>query len=58
MANRQPQWNEKEYQQHLREEGPGPVNEHPEGCYHCGSIWHKSTDCPEARNNGYYESFE
>jgi len=35
------------YQKHLRLEGPGPVNDHPDGCWFCGSTLHMSSDCPE-----------
>lgn len=38
---------EREYQDHIKREGRGPVNEHPDGCYFCGSSSHHSGDCQE-----------
>ena len=31
--------------QHIRREGGGPINEHPDGCYHCGGHDHLTVDC-------------
>ena len=33
------------YQRHVANEGHSAWNEHPDGCYHCGSTHHHSSDC-------------
>ncbi|MDF2434887.1 MAG: hypothetical protein JWP44_4518 [Mucilaginibacter sp.] len=33
------------YARHVAREGNGSTNEHPEGCYWCGSYNHLSNDC-------------
>lgn len=38
---------EERYQEHIRHEGDGQANDHPDGCYFCGSGLHHSGDCPE-----------
>lgn len=35
--------------------GSGPVNEHPDGCYYCGSTWHRSDACSSPERDRYYE---
>lgn len=37
---------EQEYQEHLANEGDQSWNQHPDGCYYCGSSAHHSQDCP------------
>jgi hypothetical protein len=36
---------ERQREEHMRYEGRGPVNEHPDGCWNCGSPHHHTTDC-------------
>jgi hypothetical protein len=38
---------ERAYQEHINREGDGAVNEHPEGCFFCGSTAHHSNDCQD-----------
>jgi hypothetical protein len=33
------------YWRHVTNEGDSAWNEHPDGCYHCGSSHHHSSDC-------------
>jgi len=42
-----PETEEGRYQVHIVREGKGGVNEHPDGCYFCGSSLHHSQECPE-----------
>lgn len=35
-----------DYWDHVSKEGVGSENEHPDGCYYCGSLMHHSQDCP------------
>lgn len=37
---------ERKYQEHLEREGTKPWNDHPDGCWWCGSASHHSTSCP------------
>ncbi len=37
---------ERRLNEHMQREGSGPVNQHPDGCYYCGSAWHMSDCCP------------
>ena len=39
--------NEQEYQKHIANKGSGQSNDHPDGCFYCGSSLHHSGDCPE-----------
>ncbi len=39
---------EEAYQEHISNEGGGVANEHPDGCFYCGSGLHHSQDCHEA----------
>lgn len=32
---------------HMAAEGRSPVNENPDGCWHCGSMTHHSGDCTD-----------
>jgi hypothetical protein len=38
---------EQEYQEHIANEGDGAANDHPDGCFFCGSSLHHSQDCRE-----------
>lgn len=37
---------EADYQEHISNEGDGVANDHPDGCFYCGSPLHHSQDCP------------
>ena len=40
-------WDEDVYQKHIALEGSNTWNEHPDGCFYCGSSHHHSQDCPD-----------
>lgn len=40
-------WDEEAYQRHIVQEGNNTWNEHPDGCFYCGSGEHHSQDCPD-----------
>lgn len=46
---------EDEYNKHLQREGKGAVNENPDGCYWCGSLWHNSQECRSREKRLAYE---
>ena len=35
----------RDYQSHVRSEGRKAINQSPDGCWHCGSLYHHSSDC-------------
>lgn len=35
------------YTTHLEREGSEPWNDHPDGCWFCGSTHHHSNECPD-----------
>jgi hypothetical protein len=37
---------ERLYLEHISSEGNGVANDHPDGCFYCGSGAHHSQDCP------------
>lgn len=40
-------YKEDSYEAHIADEGwAGPVNQHPDGCFFCGSGLHHSDCCP------------
>ena len=47
ILRRRVQRREDAFQDHLRREGRGTVNENPDGCYYCGSASHHSDGCME-----------
>lgn len=41
------EYDEEDYQRHIANEGNRHYNQHPDGCYFCGSDYHHSDCCPE-----------
>lgn len=35
------------YQEHIYNEGDSAANDHPDGCFYCGSSSHHSQDCQD-----------